>query len=161
MSRVTQKYQSDGFFGIGIVNNIDGLNIGTLWRSAYIMGASFIFTLDKKYKIESSDITRAWTKIPLYHYRDIEELKENLPYATKLVGVELDERAVELSEYQHPTRAAYLLGNESTGLTKEVMAQCHDLIQLPGSFSLNVAVAGSIVLYDRVSKVPTVLPQRG
>lgn len=49
MSR-TQITQENGFFGIGILNNVDELNIGTLWRSAYILGASFIFTVDRKYK---------------------------------------------------------------------------------------------------------------
>ena len=87
MARLKQTYPDTGFFGIGIVNNADELNIGTLWRSAYIMGASFIFTVDRKYKRQTSDVVNAWQKIPLYHYDDIEGLLANLPYDTQLIGV--------------------------------------------------------------------------
>lgn len=87
MSRVKEIQDDYGFFGIGILNNCDELNIGTLWRSAYILGASFIFTVDKKYKHQGSDITKSWTRIPLYHFQTFEELKNNLLYSTRLIAV--------------------------------------------------------------------------
>lgn len=80
MSRVKNIEDDYGFFGMGILNNTDEINIGTLWRSAYILGASFIFTVGKKYKLEGSDVTKSWTKIPLHHYQTFDELKENLPF---------------------------------------------------------------------------------
>lgn len=158
MSRVRQHYQTDGFFGIGIANNVTGLNMGTLWRSAYILGASFIFTVGKKYSPESSDVTRAWSKIPLYHYQTADELKASLPYATPLIGVELTDDAIPIETFEHPRQAVYLLGNEQSGLSKRVLALCNDVIKLPGNFSLNVAVAGSLVIYDRVAKRGSKLP---
>lgn len=158
MAKLKQQYQGQGFYGIGMVNNVNGLNIGTLWRTAYILGAAFIFTVDKKYKGQASDVTATWTRIPLYQYDTIEELKNNLPYSTKLVGVELTDDARPLAEYFHPERAVYLLGNEQIGLSEAVLAQCHDIICLPGHYSLNVAVAGSIVAHDRVAKIPHRLP---
>ena len=82
MAVTSHVYESNGFFGIGIVNNVNHLNIGTLWRSAYILGASYIFTVDKKYKKQLSDVTQTWKKIPLYHYKDIDELSDKqLEYA--------------------------------------------------------------------------------
>ena len=153
MARLKQTYETNGFFGIGIFNNHDQTNIGTLWRSAYIMGASFIFTVDKKYKKQGTDVTNAWQKIPLYHYQTIDDLLENLPYDTRLVGVELDESAANIIDFEHPHRCVYLLGNEQHGLPPEVIRRCHQLVQLPGDYSLNVSVAGSIVLYDRLAKV--------
>lgn len=156
MARVKRIEKDFGFFGIGIMNNISQENIGTLWRSAYIMGASFIFTIDKRYKPCGADVATAWTKIPLYHYQSFEEMKANLPYSTKLVAVEMGERSIEIERYQHPDRAVYLLGNEQSGLPSHITEQCHDVIKLPGEFSLNVAVAGSIVLYDRQQKLSTV-----
>lgn len=39
-----------GFFGIGVYQIKRSENIGTLWRSAYILGASFIFTIEKNTK---------------------------------------------------------------------------------------------------------------
>lgn len=160
MARRKQQYNSNGYYGIGILNNTLELNIGTLWRTAFILGASFIYTVDKKYKPQSSDVTAAWTRIPLYHYHSVEDLKNNIPYSTKLIGVELTEKAAPLADFQHPARAVYLLGNEQIGLSSKVLDQCHQTIQLPGSYSLNVAVTGSIIAYDRVSKIPHPLPER-
>ncbi len=155
MARVKKITKDNGFFGIGILNNVDELNIGTLWRSAYILGASFIFTIDKKYKSQSSDITAAWSKIPLYHYKTFYDFKDHLPFSTKIVGVELGNKSTPLGFFKHPTMAVYLMGNEQCGLHPNITEQCHELIKLPGDFSLNVAVAGSIVMYDRINKDST------
>ena len=38
------------FYGIGIVNTKTEANIGTLWRSAHAFGASFIFTVGRRYR---------------------------------------------------------------------------------------------------------------
>lgn len=152
MSRVRDIEDEYGFFGIGILNNTDEINIGTLWRSAFILGASFIFTIGKRYKQEGSDVTKAWTKIPLYHYQTFEELKENLPFSTQLIAVEMGDEAKPLGEFNHPDRAVYLLGNEISGLSQQIIEQCQSVIKLPGDYSLNVAVSGSIVMYDRINK---------
>ena len=160
MARLKQQYESEGFFGIGVLHSQEEFNIGTLWRSAYIMGASFIFTIDKKYRKQASDVTRAWTKIPLYNYSTFAEFKANLPISTQLIGVELCEDSTQLSDFSHPARAVYLLGNESSGLPEDILSECVSTVALPGNFSLNVAVAGSIVLYDRVSKIGSRLPER-
>lgn len=160
MARLKQKYESEGFYGIGVMHMEDEQNIGTLWRSAFILGASFIFTVDRKYKKQASDVTSAWSKIPLYHYDSIGDLKKHLPHSTQLVGVELNEDSVEINEFTHPARAIYLLGSESTGLSPQVLEECHAVISLPGSFSLNVSVAGSIVAHHRYSQLGGVLPKR-
>ncbi len=159
MARIQRDYPNNGFYGIGIMHGKHDHNIGTLWRSAYIMGASFIFTLGRAYKPQTSDVVSTWTRIPLYHYDSIDDLKKHLPYSTRMIAVELDEKSHALETYAHPERAVYILGNEKNGLPEPVLAACHDTVQLPGSFSLNVSVAGSIVLYDIVAKRERTLPQ--
>lgn len=159
MTRLKQTYASEGFFGIGICNSMHELNIGTLWRSAFILGASFIFTVGKKYQPQSSDVTKSWTKIPLYHYPSLSDLKAHIPHATQLIGVEMTENAVPLAQFEHPDRAIYLLGNEQHGLSQETLDQCQSVIKLPGHFSLNVASTGSILIYDRITKVNTTFPK--
>lgn len=158
MARLKTQEQSPNFYGIGILNVSNEVNVGTLWRSAYVMGASFIFTVGRQYHQQGSDVYQSWTKIPLYHYDTVEDLKANLPYSTQLIGVELDPNAQALSDFKHPDRAVYLLGSEMHGLPDTTLEQCHQLVQLPGSLSLNVAATGSIVIYDRISKIPTDLP---
>lgn len=147
-----------GYSAIGVFRGKTHHNIGTLWRSAYILGASYIFTVDGKYKKQSSDVVRAWSRIPLFNYADFDEFLKNIPYDCRLVGIEIDDRAEMLHDFEHPKRAIYLLGAEDTGLPEFVKEKCHFLVKLPGNSSLNVGVTGSIVLHDRVSKIPTKLP---
>lgn len=148
----------EGFFAIGVYKHKTEHNIGTLWRSAFVMGASYIFTVGKKYKKQTSDVMKTWSRIPLFFYPEMEDLLENIPYDCRLVGVEIDDSATFLHEFEHPKRAIYLLGSEDFGLPQEIRDKCHFLIKLPGNSSLNVGVTGGIVLHDRISKIPTTLP---
>jgi len=147
-----------GYCAIGVFRGKTEHNIGTLWRSAYILGAAYIFTVDGKYKKQTSDVLRTWARIPLFQYKTFDELLTSIPYDCFLIGVEIDERSEMLHTFEHPKRAIYLLGAEDTGLPDFVKEKCHKLIRLPGNSSLNVGVTGSIVLHDRVSKMPTDLP---
>lgn len=139
-----------GYFGIGIENNKTAANIGTLWRSANLLGASFIFTINCRYKKQSSDTMQTPKHIPLYHYDTFDDFYKSMPLDCKLVGIELDKRSVMLNNFKHPERCIYLLGAEDTGLSKKALESCHEIVQLHGAYSMNVAVAGSIVIYDRL-----------
>lgn len=143
---------SRGFFAIGIYHTKNVINIGTLWRSAYILGASYIFTIGRRYKKQASDTLKTPRHVPLFHYDTFAEMRANLPHGCRLVGVELDESSEPLIEYSHPQQCAYVLGAEDHGLSREVIDGCHDLIQIPGEHSLNVAAAGTVVMYDRLAK---------
>jgi len=142
-----------GYFGIGIYNHKFGVNVGTLWRSSFILGASFIFTIGKKYKSQAMDTTKAIRHIPLFYFDTIEDLKKSMPKEAKLVGIEMTEDAIDIKNYKHPQQAIYLLGTEDVGLPDDVLEMCDDVIKLPGDISLNVSVAGSIVLFDRINKL--------
>jgi tRNA G18 (ribose-2'-O)-methylase SpoU len=141
-----------GYCAIGIENCKDEKNIGTLFRTAYIFGANYIFTINKRYTGQCSDTPKSWRHMPLFNYPTFEDFYNHMPYDCRLVGVELDDRAEWLKSFVHPERCIYLLGAEDHGLTKKALSKCHYLIKIPGSISLNVSVAGSIVLYDRISK---------
>jgi hypothetical protein len=47
-------------------------------------------------------------------------------------------------------RAAYVLGPERSGLSPQVLARCRHVVRIPTRFALNLAVAGALVLYDRL-----------
>ncbi len=143
----------ESFFGIGILEPKTSHNIGTLWRSAYILGASYIFIIGGKYNHQSSDTSKTWSKIPFFKYVDFDHFYKSLPHSTQLVGIELSDNATPIKLFKHPPRASYLLGSEDNGLPIEVIERCHKLVQLPGKTSLNVSVSGSIVMFDRVNKV--------
>ncbi|WP_396597286.1 RNA methyltransferase [Dokdonia sp. R86516] len=142
------------FFGIGIQNGKTPENLGVLWRSAQNLGASFIFTIGNRYAKQASDTHNAVKSMPYYHYDTFEDFFKHLPKGVRIVGVELDDRAEMLETFHHPRRCVYLLGAEDNGLTNEAIAKSHFLIKFPSTLSLNVAVAGSIVLYDRTRIKP-------
>jgi len=143
--------EEERYFGIGIYRPKTEENVGTLWRTAFVYGASFIFVIEAKYRKKASDVLKVWSKIPLFQYETTEAFLSSVPYSCKLVGVEMDERSAFLKDYDHPSRAVYILGAEDHGLPNVLKEKCHDLIQLPGETSLNVSVAGSIVVYDRIA----------
>ena len=141
-----------GYFGIGIVYPKSDVNIGTLWRSAYQMGASFVFTVGKKYEPQASDTPKAWRNLPLYHYSFWMDFQGHIPYDCQLIGVEIGGRV--LKNFVHPERGIYLLGSEGNGLSEDIQKQCHTVVELPFERMAvyNVAVAGSLIMFDRMIK---------
>ncbi len=137
------------FFGIGIQNGKTPENLGSLWRSAQNLGASFIFTIGNRYVKQSSDTHDAVKSIPYYHYNTFEDFFNNLPKGARIVGVELNKDAQSLETFNHPRQCVYLLGAEDNGLTKLAIEKSHFLIKFKSQKSLNVSIAGSIVMYDR------------
>ena len=144
--------KSRGYFGIGIENGKNVFNYGTLYRTAQILNADFLFIVGNRFRRQSSDTMSAWKHLPVYIYTDFDDMYSHIPYDCQLVGIELTKKAIPLSEFQHPERAIYLLGAEDNGLTAGAMQRCHKYVVLPGERSMNVSVAGSIVLYDRITK---------
>lgn len=138
------------YFEIGIFHSKTEVNIGTLWRSAYQLGASSIFTIGRRYKHQSSDVYKTKNNIPLYHYLTIDDFLLHRPNGALLIGIEMG--GIPLSKFTHPKQAIYLLGSEDKGLPESVIKLCNNIVSLESVVlpSYNVAVAGSIVLYDRV-----------
>lgn len=139
-----------GYFEVGIYQTKTKENVGTLWRTAWQLGAAGVFTIGKRYKQQGSDTPRVMRRIPLRHFLTIDEFKLQRPTGAVLVGIEMG--GIPLSDFCHPKQAVYLLGAEDNGLPQEVQDYCNCIVSLQGinDASYNVAVAGSIVLYDRV-----------
>lgn len=138
-----------GFFAIGVVHGKSAVNIGTLWRTANIFGAAFIFTVGRRYGHQCSDTMKTPRHVPLFHFATVDDLVQHLPQDCPLLGVELHPDAEPSHRLKHPARACYLLGAEDHGLSMHELQLCHRTLVLPGDHSLNVAVAGSLVVYDR------------
>lgn len=137
-----------GYFGIGIYHVVHIENIGTLWRSARNLGADFIFTIGKRYQKQASDTCKTHRHVPLYEYETFEDFKKHLPRGCRIVFIEQTAGAYDLKNYVHPETAVYILGAEDQGIPGHLMeGQQKVFIDTP--LCLNVAVAGSIVMYDR------------
>jgi tRNA G18 (ribose-2'-O)-methylase SpoU len=126
------------------------LNLGNLMRSAHGFGASFTFTIGATYQaLEArADTSKGQWHMPHFNWVAIDEMA--LPEGCKLVGVELLDEAIDLPSFRHPIRAAYVLGPEQGSLSQGLIEKCAHIVRLPTRFCVNVAMAGAIVMYDRV-----------
>lgn len=140
-----------GYFAIGAYRLKNGQNMGGLVRSAKIFGASFVFTIGRRFKGESSACGHDG-HIPIIHYENLIEWRKSIPFNCKVVMIEISDRSVPLETFIHPERAIYLLGAEDDGLPLNLFSKDFPIVQLPGDYCLNVATAGSIVMYDRYAK---------
>lgn len=147
-----------GYFGIGIENVKFPKNIGTLWRSADALGASFVFVVGERYKKQKSDTNHTSYNIPLYTYNTWGHFRESIPENCKVIGIEYPAPKIEgkqswqLQRFVHPEQAIYLLGAEDNGISTDGLILCNSFIHIPSKFCMNVAAIGSIVMWDRVSK---------
>jgi tRNA G18 (ribose-2'-O)-methylase SpoU len=148
------RHMQRGYCGIGIIGTKNRYNTGTLWRSALGFNADFIFTIKARWRAKGdrTDTTKSSRHIPLFHFDNFQDFKKSIPKEAKLIGVELTDEAVSLEEFNHPRSAIYLLGPEDGFIPKEILQECDIVLKFNSQLGLNVAVAGSIVLYDRHSK---------
>ena len=138
-----------GYFGIGIENPKFSENIGTLLRSAHCFGASFIFSIGRIPKCPMNTL-KTERHIPVYNYDSYDSFFETKPKECKVIGVEITSEATDIRNFKHPKSAVYIMGPENGNLS--ILEECHDIIYIPTFHCLNVSIAGSIVMYDRILK---------
>lgn len=125
-------------------------NLGGLFRSAHAFGVDFVFVIGARYRQQPTDTTKATRHIPLFEYDSISDFV--LPKDSQLIGIECVEEARPLETFSHPARSVYLLGGEDQTLPPEVLALCSFIRRINTAYCLNVASAGTVVLYDRRMK---------
>jgi len=145
-----------GFFAIGIDGASKEGNIGNLIRTGHAFGASFAFAINPKIVRHSgksvtadfADTSKTSTNIPFYEYESAHDIQ--LPKGALIVGIEISDDAIDLPSFRHPAQALYVLGSERNSLSAAMMERCDMIVKIPTKFSLNVATAGAIVMYDRM-----------
>ena len=139
-----------GYFAVGVEGVSKPMNLGNLVRIAHAFDASFFFSVAPRLKLSdaNSDTSRAQGALPFYAFERPEDFR--LPLGCRLVGVEITDDAVELPRFRHPTRAAYVFGAERYSLSPQMLSLCEFVVKIPTRFSINVGMAGAIVLYDRL-----------
>jgi tRNA G18 (ribose-2'-O)-methylase SpoU len=139
-----------GYFGVGVDGISKPMNLGNLLRISHAFGASFFFTLAGQVTLSEaqSDTSHAAGHVPVYQFPAVADLR--LPQGCRLVGVEITDDAVDLPRFRHPLRAAYIFGSERMSLSPETLRVCDFVVKIPTRFSINVGMAGAIVMYDRL-----------
>ena len=140
-----------GYFGIGAEGVSKSANVGALLRTAHAFDAAFCFLIGTGFDARAgrlADTADTPAHVPLWRFDSVDGVM--LPERCVLVGVELLDDAAELPSFRHPLNAAYVLGPERSGLSPAVLARCRHVVRIPTRFALNLAVAGALVLYDRL-----------
>ena len=148
-----------GYFAIGAEGISKPMNLGNLVRSAHAFGASFVFLVNADYAVRTarSDTSQAEFQLPVYDFAAVEDLR--LPRSCRLVGCELVDDAVDLPSFRHPHNAAYVFGPERSSLSPAMLARCDHVVRIPTRFCINLAVAGAVVMYDRVQSLGRFAPR--
>ncbi len=143
-----------GYFAMGAEGISKSRNLGNLMRSAHAFGASWVFTVDAMHEekeLRQADTSGTEGSVPLYNFDNLDAMM--LPKGCALVGIELTDDAIELPSFRHPRRAAYVLGPERASLSAPMVERCDLIVKIPTKFCVNVAIAGAIVMYDRVKQL--------
>ncbi len=131
-------------------------NVGSLVRTAHAAAVQEVLLVgEREWNVEAARTAEMFTSI--IHLPDAAALSQHLHTGDwNLVAVELDERAENLFSVEYPPRPCFLLGAELAGVPEELLAQAAVIVKIPqwGLIpSLNLAVAGSLVIYDYLAKL--------
>jgi len=130
-------------------------NVGSLIRTAHAMAAAEVVLVgDREWNVEAARTAELYTTVT--RVADLEAFRDHLAEKKwNLVAIELDDRAVNIFDAEYPDRPCFLLGAEVGGVPEALLGDAELVVQIPqwGLVpSLNLAVAGSIVLYDYLQK---------
>ena len=131
-------------------------NVGSLVRTAHAAAADeLILVGEREWNVEAAKTSELYTTVT--QLAGVEAFRNHLKSRRwNLVAVELDDRAVNVFEAEYPERPCFLLGAELAGVPVELLEEAELVVQIPqwGLVpSLNLAIAGSIVIYDYLGKL--------
>ena len=139
-------------------NVLDTYNVGSIFRLADAVAAEKVILCGETLTPPNSRIKKAsintWGWVDWKYATSakdaLEKLKSQIPM-TKIIAVEQDARSKPFSEVQYDFPLAIVVGNETYGVSKEVLDIADLIVELPmGGInkSLNVMVSLGIVLYN-------------
>lgn len=127
-------------------------NIGSITRTATALGLEGLMVVGSRRNLRFFGQQGTARFMPIQEYASLAECKAELVRKDyRLVGVEIDARAKDVTTHPFSGNTVFVLGNEGTGIDPQLLELCDDLVYIPqyfpGTASLNVAIAGSIVLH--------------
>ena len=147
---------------VAVLDNLRSVhNVGSIFRTANAAGIEKLFLcgttptpLDKKGR-RRSDFAKvalgAEDKVLWEHKESTEALLGELTaQGVYIVAIEQDERAVDYKQVAREKNMAFVIGPEVEGISKEVLAACHVIAEIPmlgTKESLNVTIAFGIAVY--------------
>jgi len=136
---------------------LDGIqdpgNVGGLIRTAHAFGADQVILTGATADLYHPRTVRGAMGALFRQAVCVMDLEEIQNYVNQhditLLGAALLEGGRMANEGM-PSRAAFAIGSEGKGLSPELLAACHDTVQIPmeDTESLNAGVAGAILLWE-------------
>lgn len=144
-------------------NVLDTYNVGAIFRLADAVAAEKVYLCGATETPPNSKIKKAsvntWAWVAWEYTATAKDALEHLRSQNanlKIIAVEQDKRSVpfDKAEYQFPL--ALVVGNETTGVSKEVLDVADTIVELPMwgiNKSLNVMVSCGIILYEAIKQL--------
>lgn len=133
-------------------------NAGTLIRTADAAGFDAILSLKGTVDLYSPKVNRSAMGSNIYipiieiEETDIRNLKQN---GFKILATALDEYAQTYDKAIYTEKCVIVLGNEANGVSENIIAMSDQKVYIPiygKAESLNVGIAGAIVMYKSLEK---------
>jgi TrmH family RNA methyltransferase len=131
-------------------------NVGSLVRSVHAAAATeLVLVGEREWNVEAAKTSELYTEV--VHIEDQEAFLRHVKRRRwSLVAVELHPDAVNLFDASYPDRPCFLVGAELDGIPETLIEAATTVVQIPqwGLVpSLNLAIAGTIVVYDYLGKL--------
>jgi|ERR1035437_609137 tRNA G18 (ribose-2'-O)-methylase SpoU len=139
-------------------NILDTYNVGGIFRLADALGVKKVFLCGETETPPNSRIKKAsinttewvkWQYLPSARSA-IDSLRLTVDDLT-IVAVEQDNLSVRYTEIDYKLPIALVVGNETTGISKDVLEKCDFVVEIPMwgvNTSLNVIISLGIVSYQ-------------
>lgn len=142
-------------FHIAVENFQHDFNIGTIARNANAFNAAGIHIIGKKHWNRRGAMkTEAYMNV--FHHKTVADFiswaKEN---GLILIAIDNQKGSKNLQDSELPKKSVLVFGNESDGLSKEIIKACEQMIaieQFGSTRSVNVGVASGILMYEFVRR---------
>ena len=142
-------------FHIAVENFQHDFNIGTIARNANAFNAAGIHIIGKKHWNRRGAMkTEAYMNV--FHHETVQDFidwaKDN---KFELIAIDNQKGAKNLNNAQLSKGSILIFGNESDGLSEEMIKACEEMIaieQFGSTRSVNVGVASGILMYEFVRR---------
>lgn len=139
-------------------NVLDTYNVGSIFRLADAVAAEKVYLCGQTLTPPNSRIKKAsintWQWVEWEYVSTAKEAIEQcrmLNAEYRIIAVEQDPRSKPFYEVTYEIPLAIVVGNETTGVSKEVLDMADIIVELPMwgiNKSLNVMVSCGIILYE-------------
>lgn len=142
-------------FHIAVENFQHDFNIGTIARNANAFNAAGIHIIGKRHWNRRGAM-KTETYMNVLHHKNVQDFvnwakKNNL----RIIAIDNQKGAKNLNNTQLSKGSVLVFGNESDGLSEEMIKACEEMIaieQFGSTRSVNVGVASGILMYEFVRR---------